>query len=147
MLENGEVIQQLGERVLGRFTLEDVVDPYTKEVIVKSGDMIREEHVNVIDKAGVERVRIRSVLSCENSSGICANCYGRDLARGTTAGVGEAVGVISAQSIGEPGTQLTMETFHIGGTASRKVEATYWKARNNGKLSLKDARIDRKSVV
>ncbi len=141
LLENGEVIQQLSERVLGRFTLEDVIDPYTNEVIVKSDEMIREEHLNAIDMPGVERVKIRSVLSCENEVGICAKCYGRDLARGTTVSVGEAVGVISAQSIGEPGTQLTMRTFHIGGTASRKVEATNWETRNDGKLNLKDAKV------
>ena len=141
LLENGEIIQPLGERILGRYTILDVVDPYTKDVIVKAGEMIREEHLNTIDTAGVERVKIRSVLSCENSVGICAECYGRDLGRGTSVSVGEAVGVISAQSIGEPGTQLTMRTFHIGGTASRKVEATFWEARNDGVLNLKDARI------
>jgi len=140
LLENGEVIQKLTERVLGRFSVEDVVDPFTKEVIVPGGEMISEKHLDIIDHAGVERIKIRSVLSCECKEGICVRCYGRDLSRGKPVSIGEAVGVISAQSIGEPGTQLTMRTFHIGGTASRKVEATFWEARNTGTLHLGDAR-------
>jgi DNA-directed RNA polymerase subunit beta' len=148
LYENGEIIERLSERVLGRIAVEDIADPYTQEVIVKTGEMIVEDHIDDIDRIGVERVKIRSVLSCESEKGICAKCYGRDLARGNLVSVGEAVGVISAQSIGEPGTQLTMRTFHIGGTASRKVEATYWEAKNDGILQYKDARtvINREKV-
>jgi DNA-directed RNA polymerase subunit beta' len=140
LYENGEIIERLSERVLGRIAVEDIVDPYSQEVIVKEGEMIVEDHIEDIDRIGVERVKIRSVLSCESEKGICAKCYGRDLARGNLVSVGEAVGVISAQSIGEPGTQLTMRTFHIGGTASRKVEATFWEAKNDGIVQYKDAR-------
>ncbi len=140
LLENGEVIQKLTERVLGRYAVDDVTDPFTMEVIVPAGDMIVEKHLDIIDHASVEQIKIRSVLSCECKVGICAHCYGRDLARGKSVSIGEAVGVISAQSIGEPGTQLTMRTFHIGGTASRKVEATFWEAKNNGTMSFGDAR-------
>ncbi|MCP4754077.1 MAG: DNA-directed RNA polymerase subunit beta' [Proteobacteria bacterium] len=149
LLENGEVIQKLTERVLGRFVVEDVVDPFTQEVIVPSGVMITEDHIDAIEREGVERIRMRSVLSCESKEGICARCYGRDLARGNLVSIGQAVGVISAQSIGEPGTQLTMRTFHIGGTASRKVEATYWEARNGGTFQFKDARtvVNREGIV
>ena len=140
LLENGEVIQKITERVLGRFTRDDVVDPFTKEIIVPGGEMITEDHLDQIDEMGVERISIRSVLSCEAEQGICARCYGRDLARGAKVSVGEAVGVIAAQSIGEPGTQLTMRTFHIGGTASKKVEASKWEAREGGVLQVKEAR-------
>jgi len=140
LLENGEIIVKLEERILGRITQEDIIDPYSKEVIVKEGEMITEKHMDKIDAAGVDQVKIRSVLSCESKNGICALCYGRDLARGTLVSVGEAVGVISAQSIGEPGTQLTMRTFHIGGTASRKVEATFWEARNNGTVRFSESK-------
>jgi len=140
LLENGEVIQKLSERVLGRYAVDDIVAPYTKELIVKQGEMVVEKHVKLIEESGVEYIRIRSVLTCRAEKGICAKCYGRDLARGSLVSIGEAVGVISAQSIGEPGTQLTMRTFHIGGTASRKVEATFWEAKFNGILQMKDAR-------
>jgi len=149
LLENGEVIQKLTERVLGRYAVDDVTDPFTMEVIVAAGDMIVEGHLDIIDHASVEQIKIRSVLSCECKVGICAHCYGRDLARGKSVSIGEAVGVISAQSIGEPGTQLTMRTFHIGGTASRKVEATFWESKNNGTMSFGDARtvINRDNVM
>lgn len=140
LLENGEVIQKLTERVLGRFTVEEVVDPFTKEVILPIGKLISEKHLDIIDQVGVEQVKLRSALTCESKNGICARCYGRDLSRGKMVSIGEAVGVIAAQSIGEPGTQLTMRTFHIGGTASRKVEATFWEARESGTLQLKEAR-------
>ncbi|MDH3382204.1 MAG: DNA-directed RNA polymerase subunit beta', partial [Flavobacteriaceae bacterium] len=136
LIENGEVIVKIGERILGRIAVDDIIDPYTQQLIISSGEMITEKFIDSIEASGVEQVRIRSVLSCEAKEGICSLCYGRDLARGTLVSVGEAVGVISAQSIGEPGTQLTMRTFHIGGTASRKVEATFWEARNSGKLRL-----------
>ena len=149
LLENGEVIQKLTERILGRYTVEDVIDPFTKEVIIQAGEMIVEKHLDIVDQMGVERTKIRSVLSCECTVGICAKCYGRDLARGKPVSIGEAVGVISAQSIGEPGTQLTMRTFHIGGTASRKVEATAWEVKNGGTLHLRDARtvVNRSGVM
>ena len=102
LLENGEVIQKLTERILGRYTVDDVIDPFTQEVIIPAGEMIVEGHLDIVDQMGVERTKIRSVLSCECTVGICAKCYGRDLARGKPVSIGEAVGVISAQSIGEP---------------------------------------------
>ncbi|PCI28766.1 MAG: DNA-directed RNA polymerase subunit beta' [SAR324 cluster bacterium] len=141
LMENGEIIVQLGERILGRVTMHEVLDPYTQEEIIPVGSLITEAESEHVDKLGVEKVKIRSVLTCERKKGICALCYGRDLARGSLVSVGEAVGVISAQSIGEPGTQLTMRTFHIGGTASRKVEATFWEARSKGVLTLTDTRM------
>ncbi|MDR1081659.1 MAG: DNA-directed RNA polymerase subunit beta', partial [Deltaproteobacteria bacterium] len=114
------ILQNLGERILGRTAFEDIVDSGTKEVLVRSGDEIDENGVAAIMKSGLTRVKIRSVLTCESKKGICAKCYGRDLAHGKIIQIGESVGIIAAQSIGEPGTQLTMRTFHIGGTASQK---------------------------
>ncbi|MEA4839251.1 MAG: DNA-directed RNA polymerase subunit beta', partial [Rhodospirillaceae bacterium] len=122
VVDGGEVIATLGERILGRTASRDVLHPVTGEVLCEAGDLIDETLVEVIETAGVETVGIRSVLTCESEVGICAACYGRDLARGTRVNVGEAVGVIAAQSIGEPGTQLTMRTFHIGGAAQRGAE-------------------------
>ncbi|GKT08346.1 DNA-directed RNA polymerase subunit beta' [Desulforhabdus sp. TSK] len=124
LLEAGEVIQRLGDRILGRVTQEDVVDPVTGDILVEAGVEIDEHRVQIIEDAGVERVPIRSALTCRSERGICAMCYGRDLAQGKLAQIGEAVGIIAAQSIGEPGTQLTMRTFHIGGTASKSIERT-----------------------
>jgi len=121
LVEAGEIIQPLRERIIGRFTQEDVIDPHTHNVIVPKDTMLGEPECDVIVDAGIESVYIRSVLTCETRHGVCARCYGLDLARGELANVGEAVGVIAAQSIGEPGTQLTMRTFHIGGTASSRV--------------------------
>ena len=117
IIDSGEIIASLGSRVLGRTAAEDVKDPATGDVIVAAGNEMLEEHVEKIEKAGISEIRIRSVLTCATKFGVCAKCYGRDLARGTPVNMGEAVGVIAAQSIGEPGTQLTMRTFHIGGTA------------------------------
>ncbi len=117
VIDSGEVVTSLGARVLGRVPAEDVTHPETGEVIVAAGNLINEEDVALIEKAGIHDILIRSALTCETRRGICARCYGRDLARGTPVNIGEAVGVIAAQSIGEPGTQLTMRTFHIGGTA------------------------------
>ena len=117
VVDAGQVIVSLGQRILGRTAAEDVKDPATKKVIVKSGELIGEAEAEVIETAQIQEVRIRSVLTCETTNGVCAKCYGRDLARGTPVNIGEAVGVIAAQSIGEPGTQLTMRTFHIGGVA------------------------------
>jgi len=121
LIESGEVTVSLGQRVLGRTAAENVKNPATGKVIVKAGQLMEEEQVEAIEEAWVQEVRIRSALTCETRNGICAKCYGRDLARGTPVNLGEAVGVIAAQSIGEPGTQLTMRTFHLGGVASAKV--------------------------
>ena len=134
LTEGGEVIEHLGDRILGRTALEDVLDPVTSEVLVEANQAIDEALVDKIENAGIERLRIRSVLTCQSRRGICAACYGRDLARGHLVNLGEAVGVIAAQSIGEPGTQLTMRTFHIGGTASRRAEQTSLEARFDGVL-------------
>jgi len=124
LLEAGEVIQRLGERILGRIAHEDISDPVTGEVLLAAGTEIDEEGVQRIEDAGIESVVIRSALTCRSQRGICAMCYGRDLAQGQLAQIGEAIGIIAAQSIGEPGTQLTMRTFHIGGTASKSIERT-----------------------
>jgi DNA-directed RNA polymerase subunit beta' len=134
LTEGGEVIEPLGDRILGRSALEDVLDPVTGEVLVEANQEIDEALVKEIEDAGIEKLRIRSVLTCQSRRGICATCYGRDLARGHLVNLGEAVGVIAAQSIGEPGTQLTMRTFHIGGTASRRAEQTSLEARFDGEL-------------
>ncbi len=134
LVEGGEIIEPIGERVLGRVALNDMVDPFTGEVIVKANEEIDEKKVEKIENAGLERVKIRSVLTCRSKRGVCALCYGRDLARGQLVNNGEAVGIIAAQSIGEPGTQLTMRTFHIGGTASRRAEQTALQPRNDGKV-------------
>ena len=115
----GEIIEALRDRVLGRVTVDDIINPETKEILVEAGNLLDERLVNLIEKFGVDEVKVRSPLSCETRYGLCAKCYGRDLGRGSLVNVGESVGVIAAQSIGEPGTQLTMRTFHIGGAASR----------------------------
>ena len=122
IVDGGNVIVSIGERILGRTIQEDIIHPETGEVLIKRGKLIDENDVEVVEKAGVEQVKIRSVLTCESKHGVCAACYGRDLARGTPVNIGEAVGVIAAQSIGEPGTQLTMRTFHIGGAAQKGAE-------------------------
>ncbi len=132
LVEGGEVIEPIGERILGRVALEDVIDPFTNEVVVAANEGIDEGKVERIEEAGIEKVKIRSVLTCRSTRGICIKCYGRDLTRGRTVEMGEAVGVIAAQSIGEPGTQLTMRTFHIGGTASRRAEQTTLEVRHEG---------------
>ncbi|MCM0082708.1 DNA-directed RNA polymerase subunit beta' [Geomonas sp. Red32] len=132
LTEGGEVIEHIGDRILGRVALDDILDPVTGDVLVPANEEIDETLVAKIEAAGLEKVKIRSVLTCESRRGICAKCYGRDLARGHLVNRGEAVGVIAAQSIGEPGTQLTMRTFHIGGTASRRAEQTSLEARNEG---------------
>src|SRR5436853_1713207 len=132
LVEGGEVIEGIGDRVLGRVGLEDIRDPFSNRVIVQANEEIDEDKVAEIEDAGLERVKIRSVLTCQSRQGVCVRCYGRDLARGHMVNLGEAIGVIAAQSIGEPGTQLTMRTFHIGGTASRRAEQTTLEARNEG---------------
>jgi DNA-directed RNA polymerase subunit beta' len=132
LVEGGEIIEPVGDRILGKVALEDIKDPYTDEILVHANQEIDEVLVEKIEEAGLERVKTRSVLTCRSRWGICSKCYGRDLARGKKVNIGEAVGVIAAQSIGEPGTQLTMRTFHIGGTASRRAEQTTLEARNEG---------------
>ncbi len=139
LVEGGEIIEPLAERALGRVLLEAALDPVSEEEIVPAGSMLNEELVAKIDEAGIEQLRIRSVLTCESEQGVCAACYGRDLAHGTPVCMGEAVGVIAAQSIGEPGTQLTMRTFHVGGTASRSAEQANIESKFNGKVELIDA--------
>ncbi|MCB0326456.1 MAG: DNA-directed RNA polymerase subunit beta' [Bdellovibrionales bacterium] len=136
LIEGGDVVEPLGDRVLGRVALEDIVDPYSGEVIVPANTEIDEEYVQKIDQAVIEKIRIRSVLTCQTRRGICTLCYGRDLARGRLVNLGEAVGVIAAQSIGEPGTQLTMRTFHVGGTATRRAEQSTLEAKNKGVVKL-----------
>jgi DNA-directed RNA polymerase subunit beta' len=140
VIDAGEVITSLSDRVLGRVPTDDIVDPVTGEVIVKKGEMILEEHADAIDGANLVGIQIRSVLTCETRHGVCGNCYGRDLARGTPVNMGEAVGVIAAQSIGEPGTQLTMRTFHIGGTA-QVVDQSFVEANADGLISLENVNI------
>jgi DNA-directed RNA polymerase beta' subunit len=120
--EGDQMIESLPDRILGRTALEDILHPLTGEVLVAGGEEIDEKCADMIERSGIDRVRIRSVMACESRRGVCVRCYGRDLARGKTVEIGEAVGVIAAQSIGEPGTQLTLRTFHIGGTTSRIVE-------------------------
>src|SRR5437867_4311733 len=132
LVEGGEVIEGIGDRVLGRVALEDIRDPFSNRVIAQSNEEIDGDKVAEIEDAGLERVKIRSVLTCQSRQGVCIKCYGRDLARGHMVNLDDAIGVIAAQSIGEPGTQLTMRTFHIGGTASRRAEQTALEARNEG---------------
>jgi DNA-directed RNA polymerase subunit beta' len=134
LLEGGEIIQPLEERLLGRLAGEDIRDPVTGEIIVSFNEEIDEEQAKAVVEAGVDRVKIRSVLTCQSPRGVCRLCYGRDLSRGRLVEKGEPVGVIAAQSIGEPGTQLTMRTFHIGGTASKVVEQTVLEAKHAGHL-------------
>ncbi|HQH43725.1 MAG TPA: DNA-directed RNA polymerase subunit beta' [Syntrophorhabdaceae bacterium] len=138
--EGGEVIEHLDARILGRVALEDIKDP-DGEIIVKKNEEIREVHLKQIENAGYESVKIRSVLTCRAKRGVCALCYGRDLARGRLVSIGEAVGIIAAQSIGEPGTQLTMRTFHIGGAASRRVEQSTLEVRNEGYVRLHNVKV------
>jgi DNA-directed RNA polymerase subunit beta' len=138
LLEGGEVIQRLSERILGRTTVVDILDPFTDEVVIPAGKEINEKDAQKIEDAGVTAVLIRSVLTCRTKYGVCAKCYGRDLAHGRTVEMGQAVGILAAQSIGEPGTQLTMRTFHIGGTASRRVEQADIRARTAGKIKFVD---------
>jgi len=132
LVEGGEVIEALRDRVLGRVTSGDVVNPETQETLYENGVMLDEDAVEAIEKLGIDEVRVRTPLSCDTRYGLCARCYGRDLGRGVLVNSGEAVGVIAAQSIGEPGTQLTMRTFHIGGAASRAAVASSIEAKSNG---------------
>ena len=134
LVEGGEVIQPIEERILGRIAAEDILDPLTNDVIVAANEELDESRVKAVVEAGIDHVRIRSVLACQSRWGVCVRCYGRDLAKGKLIELGEPVGVIAAQSIGEPGTQLTMRTFHIGGTASKVVEQSVVESRHDGVL-------------
>ena len=136
LMEGGEVLLSLGERILGRVTNEDIVHPETGEKVLKKGTLLAEAEVEIIEHLGIERLKIRSPLTCGAVGGVCARCYGRDLARGTIVNIGEAVGVIAAQSIGEPGTQLTMRTFHIGGAAQRGAEQSSIEAVFDAKVTI-----------
>jgi len=144
IIEGDEVVASLKDRIIGRVALDNIVDIITDEIIVEQGHEITEEKADMIEKLGIERIRIRSVLTCESGRGVCAKCYGRNLASGRIVELGEAVGVIAAQSIGEPGTQLTMRTFHIGGTASRTVEQAYSKSKNKGIVKYHSLRVAKK---
>ena len=139
-VNDGEVVASLAERVLGRVSADDVIRPGTDEVIVKGGELIDERTADLIDVAAIGKMRIRSPLTCEAEDGVCATCYGRDLARGTRVNLGEAVGIIAAQSIGEPGTQLTMRTFHIGGVAQGG-QQSFLEASQPGKIEFRNAQL------
>jgi len=132
IVEGGEVIESLRDRILGRTAAEDVLHPENRSVLVQAGVMLDEDIIEGLEIAGVDEVKVRTALTCETRYGLCAKCYGRDLGRGGLINLGEAVGVIAAQSIGEPGTQLTMRTFHIGGAASRAAIASSVEAKSNG---------------
>jgi DNA-directed RNA polymerase subunit beta' len=144
IIEGDEVVVSLRDRITGRTVLDNVVDIITDKVIVEQGEEITEEKAEMIEKLGIEKIRIRSVLTCESERGVCTKCYGRNLATGRPVELGEAVGVIAAQSIGEPGTQLTMRTFHIGGTASRIVEQSFVRSKNKGIVRYHNLRVTAK---
>jgi DNA-directed RNA polymerase subunit beta' len=141
VMDGGDIVSSLSERILGRTTSEDVLDPSTGKVLLPRNTLIEETEAEQVEKAGVEVMKIRSVLTCESQIGVCARCYGRDLARGTPVNIGEAVGVIAAQSIGEPGTQLTMRTFHIGGAAQRGAEQSSVEASHEGTVTIKNRNV------
>ena len=145
--KSDEIVESLYDRILGRVALFDVEDPNTNEVIVKEGEEINEDLARAIEAAGIEEVEIRSVLTCELTRGVCSKCYGRNLATGKLVQRGEAVGVIAAQSIGEPGTQLTLRTFHVGGTASNIADQAELAAKNDGTLEMEGVRfVERKNA-
>ncbi len=144
IVEGDEVVVPLKERIVGRVALDNIADIITDTIIVEAGNEINEEVADRIEQAGIEKIRIRSVLTCESERGVCARCYGRNLATGRLVDMGEAVGIIAAQSIGEPGTQLTMRTFHIGGTAFRVVETSQIKAKTKGILKFHNVRVVQK---
>jgi DNA-directed RNA polymerase subunit beta' len=141
VVDGGEIIAPLSDRILGRCAAVDVLDPLSGEVVLPAGALIDEDAVDAIERAGIDAVSIRSVLTCESRVGVCGKCYGRDLARGTVVNIGEAVGVIAAQSIGEPGTQLTMRTFHIGGAAQRGAEQSSIEAAFDAKIEVKNRNV------
>ena len=141
VLAGGDVIEALRDRILGRTAAQDILLPGSDDVLVEAGTLLTEDVVAQIEQAGVDAVKVRSVITCETRFGVCSKCYGRDLARGHLVNVGEAVGVIAAQSIGEPGTQLTMRTFHIGGAVSRKIEANSIEVRTRGTIRLDNVKV------
>ena len=142
VIEGGDIIEPLAERILGRTTATEIINTKDNSIILNKGTIISEDDIEKIELAGIDQVKVRSALTCDTQPGICAACYGRDLARGTPVNIGEAVGVIAAQSIGEPGTQLTMRTFHIGGAAQRGAEQSKIEAPFDGKI-----RLDNTSLV
>ena len=146
VIEGGDVVEALGDRVLGRVIAEDVHQAATHEVVAPAGTLIDEKWVERLDAVGIDQVKVRSPITCETRYGICAACYGRDLARGHRVNVGEAVGVIAAQSIGEPGTQLTMRTFHIGGAASRDAAVSSIEAKSRGTVKLQNLKVLRQET-
>ncbi len=141
VMDGGEVVSSLSERILGRTTAADVMNPADGSVVLPRNTLVGEAEAELVEKAGVESMLIRSVLTCDSRVGVCGHCYGRDLARGTPVNIGEAVGVIAAQSIGEPGTQLTMRTFHIGGAAQRGAEQSMVEASHDGVVSVKNRNV------
>jgi DNA-directed RNA polymerase subunit beta' len=141
VMDGGDIVSSLSERILGRTAAEDVMDPATNKLLLARNTLIEESEAEQIEKAGVEVMKIRSVLTCDAQVGVCGRCYGRDLARGTPVNMGEAVGVIAAQSIGEPGTQLTMRTFHIGGAAQRGAEQSSVEASHEGIATVKNRNV------
>ncbi len=141
IVEGDEVVVSLKERIIGRVALDSIVDVVTDKLVVETGEDITDEKADVIEQLGIEKVRIRSVLTCEAERGVCVKCYGRNLATQRMVEIGEAVGTIAAQSIGEPGTQLTMRTFHIGGTASRTIEQSYIRSKNKGIVKYHQLRV------
>ena len=143
IVESGEIIEPLRDRIIGRVTLDRIVDPINGQLIVDENQVIDEDLAAEVQDAGIEKVKIRSVLTCESRRGVCAQCYGRDLATGKLVELGLAVGVIAAQSIGEPGTQLTMRTFHIGGTASRISEQSTLDAKQKGVVKFENLTVRR----
>ncbi|MDD5128578.1 MAG: DNA-directed RNA polymerase subunit beta' [Candidatus Omnitrophica bacterium] len=145
IVEGDEEVVSLKDRIIGRVALDNVVDIITDEIIVEQGHEITEEKAEQIERLGIEKIRIRSVLTCESGRGVCARCYGRNLSTGRLIELGEAIGVVAAQSIGEPGTQLTMRTFHIGGTASRTIEQSFIKSKNDGIVKYHSLRVTLKN--
>jgi len=134
-------VVDLATRIVGRVSCETINNPVTKDTIIKSNQLIEEPQAQALMSIGVEYLKIRSVLTCESKRGVCAHCYGRNLATGRMVKLGEAVGIIAAQSIGEPGTQLTMRTFHIGGTATQLFKQPIIKAKNDGEARFNDLRV------
>ncbi|MEO0004411.1 MAG: DNA-directed RNA polymerase subunit beta' [candidate division WOR-3 bacterium] len=143
--EGGDIIEPLSERIAGRFALDDIVNPISGEVLVRAGEEITDKAAEEIEDCGIEMVRVRSVLTCEAPTGLCVKCYGRNMATGRAVEIGEAVGIIAAQSIGEPGTQLTLKTFHVGGVASRVAEQTKATARFKGTIKFEGLKVSRRS--
>ncbi len=141
LIEGGDVVEPLPDRVLGRVVAEDVFKPGEEKPVVKAGTLLDEDRVELLERDGVDRIKVRSAITCESRYGICAKCYGRDLARGHLVNLGEAVGVVAAQSIGEPGTQLTMRTFHIGGAASRAAAINHIEVKSKGTIKFENLKL------